>query len=375
MNANNAELKSNTIQKVPTSPLDWAEAACYSLMAKYKPEALPPVGRWHYHQGVFLSGMERCWRATQKKKYYEYLKLWVDSLILPDGGIKNYDPTQLDDIQPGILLFDLYQKTGDKRYKKALNTLVSHLLTWKKNQKGGFWHKGEYPNQMWLDGLYMAGPIAVQYGNTFGENNFFDLITFQALLMEKQMKDEKTGLFYHAWDESKKAEWANPETGKSSEFWGRAIGWYATAIVDILDFLPQTHKNHNELVSILKDLLISLIKYQDTASGRWYQVVDKSDFPDNWLENSCTSLYVYAIAKAIRKGYLDHHYLQYAWKGYQGVIDTLKFDENGSVLIGDICVGTNVGDYAHYIARPTSVNDLHGAGAFILMCVEISQAD
>lgn len=375
MISDNVGSNANNLKKVPTSPLDWAEMACSSLMSKYKPEELPPVKRWHYHQGVFLSGMERCWKATQNEKYYEYLKSYVDSQILPDGSIVDYDITQLDDIQPGILLFNLYEKTGDERYKKALDTLVSHLRTWKKNQKGGFWHKYIYPNQMWLDGLYMGGPIAVQYGSTFGEDSFLDMATLQALLMEKYMKDEKTGLFYHAWDESKEAQWADPETGRSKELWGRAIGWYTTAILDILDFLPETHKDKNTLVEILKDLLFSLIKYQDISSGRWYQVVDKGSLPDNWLENSCTSLYVYSIAKAIRRGYLDKHYIQFAWKGYQGVIDTLKFNENGDVLVGDICVGTGVGDYAHYIARPTSINDLHGAGAFILMCVEMAQVD
>lgn len=358
---------------VTLTPIDWAEKACEALMAKFEPEQLPP-DRFHYHQGVFLSGMEKCWRQTGNSKYYDYIKRWVDSQILADGSIKKYNANELDDIQPGVLLFNLYEKTGDERYTKALHTLVPLLKSWKTNPSGGFWHKERYPNQMWLDSLYMGGPIAVQYGETFGDPEYFDMMTYQALLMAKHTKDPVTGLLYHGWDESKAAVWADPVTGQAPEFWGRAIGWYPVALLEMFEHLPQDHKDKAELTAILQDLLIALIKFQDPATGLWYQVVDKVDRPDNWLENSCTSLYVHAIAKAVRLGYLDAKYLQYAWKGYQGIIDTLKFDENGNVVIGNICIGTGIGDYAHYIARPTSENDLHGAGAFILMCVEMSLA-
>jgi unsaturated rhamnogalacturonyl hydrolase len=362
----------NTTQEALT-PLQWAEKACEALMAKFEPEQLPP-DRFHYHQGVFLSGMEKCWRETNDDKYYTYIKRWVDSQILADGSIKKYNPEELDDIQPGVLLFNLYEKTGDARYKKALHTLVPLLKAWKTNPSGGFWHKERYPNQMWLDGLYMAGPIATQFGKTFEEAEYFDMMTYQAILMEKHTKDPNTGLLYHGWDETKAAAWADPVTGLAPEFWGRAIGWYPVALLEMFEYLPADHKDKAELTSILQDLLIALIPYQDAATGLWYQVVDKGDMADNWLENSCTALYVHAIAKAVRFGYLDAKYLTYAWKGYQGVIDTLKFDENGHVIIGQICIGTGIGDYAHYIARPTSENDLHGAGAFILMCVEMSLA-
>lgn len=360
--------------KPELTPLQWAEKACDTLMAKFEPENLPPFERFHYHQGVFLLGMQNCFKENHKEKYYNYLKRWVDSLIMPDGTVTHCDTNELDDIQPGILLFDLYEKTKDERYKKALYFLVSVLHSWKKNAEGGFWHKTRYPNQMWLDGLYMAGPLAVQFGRTFDESVFFDMMTFQAILMEKHTKDEKTGLLYHGWDESKKAVWADPITGKAPEFWGRAIGWYPVAILDMLDYLPENHENRHKLIEILKSLLIALPKFQDKATGLWYQVVDKIDNDDNWLETSCSSLYSYAIAKAVRMGHLDKEYLQYAWKGYQGVIDSLKMDEKGGVIIGKICIGTGIGDYAHYIARPTSENDLHGAGAFILMCVEMSKA-
>ncbi|MET3546436.1 unsaturated rhamnogalacturonyl hydrolase [Paenibacillus favisporus] len=370
---NTSELQSKQQLQEERTPIQWAEQACEALMAKFEPEQLPP-DRFHYHQGVFLSGMEKCWRQTGKDQYFDYIKRWVDSQILADGSIKKYNPDELDDIQPGVLLFNLFEQTGDERYKQALHTLVPLLKSWRTNPSGGFWHKGHCPNQMWLDGLYMAGPIAVQFGRTFGDSEYFDMMAYQAILMSKKTKDPNTGLMYHGWDETKEASWADPETGLAPEFWGRAIGWYPVALLEMFEHLPEDHKDKAELTVILQDLLAALPKYQDPASGLWYQVVDKGDRPDNWLESSCTALYVHAIAKAVRFGYLDESYLEYAWKGYQGVIDTLKFDENGRVIIGQICIGTGIGDYAHYIARPTSENDLHGAGAFILMCTEMNLA-
>ncbi|WP_433615346.1 glycoside hydrolase family 88/105 protein [Paenibacillus cellulositrophicus] len=370
---NTSELQSKQQLQEKRTPIQWAEQACEALMAKFEPEQLPP-DRFHYHQGVFLSGMEKCWRQTGKDQYFDYIKRWVDSQILADGSIKKYNPDELDDIQPGVLLFNLFEQTGDERYKQALHTLAPLLKSWRTNPSGGFWHKGHCPNQMWLDGLYMAGPIAVQFGRTFGDSEYFDMMAYQAILMSKHTKDPGTGLMYHGWDETKEASWADPETGLAPEFWGRAIGWYPVALLEMFEYLPEDHKDKAALTVILQDLLAALPKYQDPASGLWYQVVDKGDRPDNWLESSCTALYVHAIAKAVRFGYLDESYLAYAWKGYQGVIDTLKFDENGRVIIGQICIGTGIGDYAHYIARPTSENDLHGAGAFILMCTEMNLA-
>ncbi|MEY8355510.1 glycoside hydrolase family 88 protein [Lachnospiraceae bacterium 54-53] len=356
------------------TPLYYGELACDTLMAKYDAKDLPPKGRFHYHQGVFLAGMEQCCLQNQEEKYFNYIKAWVDSLIDENGTVTNYDKTQLDDLQPCILLFHLYEKTGDERYKKALYSLVPLVKSWKTNSLGGFWHKECYPDQMWLDGLYMGGPFSVRFGKTFGDTGYFDLIARQALLMYEYIRDFKTGLLYHGWDESRKAGWADPVTGKSPEFWGRAIGWYPVALLEIFDYFPEDHEKKPELAEILRNLLKSLLPFQDEATGLWYQVVDKTDDPKNWLETSCTCLFVYALAKAVRMGYLHNIYLKYAWKGYRGVIGRLKYDENGGVFIDGVCIGTGIGDYEHYLNRPTSVNDLHGAGAFILMCAEMNLA-
>lgn len=352
--------------------LEYAKMACDTMMKKFAPEDLPPKGRFHYHQGVFLSGMQKTWRLCQEDKYFSYLKAWVDSIIDEKGEIHEFDEGQLDDIQPGILLYDLYHETKDERYAKALHTLLPLVKNFPKNPEGGLWHKAQHKNEMWLDGLYMGGPIAAQYGAEFNDTSYFDLCIYQALMMERNTRDKKTGLLYHAFDFNHQMFWADPVTGCSPEFWGRSIGWVPVALLDEAEFIPQDYPRREAMLDVAIDLLKAVVRFQDAETGLWYQVVDKGGQEGNWLESSCTCLFTAAICKAVRCGYLEESYLDYAKKGYQGIIDRLRYNEQG-VVIDNICVGTGVGDYWHYCNRPTSENDLHGAGAFILMCQEVAQ--
>ncbi len=350
-------------------PIDYAKRACDTMMRKFKAEDLPPKGHFHYHQGVFLSGVYKTYQICAEERYFTYIKNWVDSIIDENGEIHWFDPGQLDDIQPGILLYPLLDRTGDPRYKKALDTLLPCVLKTPKNEVGGFWHKDHYPHQMWLDGLYMAGPICAEYAVRFQKPEYLESAIEQALLMEKKTRDEKTGLLYHAWDCSGKAEWADPVTGLSPEFWGRSIGWVPVAVLDELDFIEASHPAYHSMCELVRNLLIAVCKYQ-SEDGRWYQVVNKGGQEGNWLENSCSCLYAAAICKAVRKGLLPGEYLEKAKKGYEGVIRSLAWEEE-DLLIGGVCIGTGVGDYKHYCERPVSVNDLHGVGAFLLMCTEM----
>ena len=170
---------------------------------------------------------------------------------------------------------------------------------------------------------------------------------------------------------SKEAEWAEPETGLAPEFWGRSIGWVPVAVLDELDFIPEEHPGYQDMCALVRDLLEAVCRYQ-SAEGRWYQVVDKGGQEGNWLENSCSCLFVAAVCKAVRRGILDRSYLEKARTGYQGVIESLVW-EGEDILIGNVCIGTGVGDYRHYCERPVSVNDLHGVGAFLIMCAEMQE--
>lgn len=353
--------------------IDYAKQLCDTLMRKFEAEKLPPEGHFHYHQGVFLSGMMKTYEVCREEKYRDYADKWIKSVISPSGEIALFDKNMLDDIQPGILLFDIYERTKDERYKKALDYMLSVVKGWKVNGAGGFWHKEYHPNQMWLDSLYMAGPIQAQYSLVNGDESYLNTAVKQIFIMYENMLDEKSGLLFHGWDYSKETEWADKETGLSDEVWGRALGWYVVAILDILSFMPENHPEREKIIEIEKNILLAFTKYQDSETGMWYQVVNKGDVEGNWVETSCSCLFAYALSKAVRMNVLDKSYLAYAIKGYEGVISSLGFDGE-DLLIKGVCVGTDVCSFDDYISRPTSVNDLHGAGAFLLMCAEIALA-
>lgn len=358
--------------RLEKSPIVWAKDACDSLMSAYTPEDLPPARRWHYHQGVFLCGMEMLWEADQEDRYITYIQQYVDSLV-DDYGNLYFARDELDAMQAGLLLFRLEQRTGNRKYRVAADKLRNLLRTINLTSEGGFWHKDKYPYQMWLDGLYMAGVFSLKYANAYGETGLRETVLHQERLMRKYMKDEETGLLYHAWDESRRMPWANPETGCSPEFWGRSLGWYGLAVSQFLDELPAVHEGRAELEAALRDFVQALVRYQDAESGLWYQVVDKGDRPDNWLETSCTSLFVYTIAKAVKLGVVAPEYADSAFRGYQGLLERLQEDEEGRFVLPDICIGTSAGDYDNYVTRPTSRNDLHGVGAFVMACVELQE--
>jgi len=356
------------------SALDYAKMGADTLIRKFRVEELPPKNRFHYHQGVFLSGVERTWLLSGEKRFYDYIKAWIDYYIDENGKIRfDGNVRQFDDMQPAILLFNLYKETKDERYKKVLDDFVQVVEMWPTNAKGGFWHKYDRPNQMWLDGLYMIGPYSLMYAHYFDHPYFYEKIYRQMNLMRRNMRDPKTGLLYHAWDDSKAIGWADKKTGLSPEFWGRAIGWYAVAIMDLLDYIPEGNKRRPEFISAALDIINALVRFQDGESGLWYQVVDKGDIAGNWLETSCSSLYTYAIAKALKKGLLHRSYLKSIKRGYEGVIKVLRF-EGPDLIVPEICIGTGVGDFQFYLDRPRIQNDLHGMGAFLLMCTEYQDA-
>lgn len=354
--------------------LKYACDACDTMIRKFTVEKLPPERHFHYHQGVFLSGMQKIYKLCGNEKYYEYIRDWVNYVIDPQGNIDIFEKGMLDDIQPGILLFDLYRRTGDSRYKIALDSLIDILRHWKKNAYGGFWHKEWHPNQMWLDSIYMDGPIQAEYGAEFHAPELIDAAAEQALIMHEHMYNPETGLYYHAWDASKEEAWANPQTGLSEECWGRALGWYAVATLDILTFMQDDNPRKEKLTKIERDLLKAICTYQEPVSGMWYQVTDKDSEPDNWLETSCSCLFVSAIKRAADSGILPKEYREFADKGFEGIIKRLRY-EGDDLIVDGVCVGTSVCDYEQYISRPTSKNDLHGVGAFLLMCAAMAQED
>ena len=354
----------------PDSPLRWAEAACDTMMQTWAPEDLPPKGRFHYHQGVFLSGMEHTYRLNGREAYMDYIERWVRSVFDPEGRILSGVHADLDDIQPGILLFPLMDRSDDPFFAKCLESVMAEVRDIPRTAEGGWWHKTTLPNQLWLDGLYMAGPFCAEYARRYNRPDMAEDVVREAQLVAKHTRDEATGLWFHAWDGDRKTAWADPVTGRAPEFWGRSMGWVPVALLDAADQLPEGDGKAS-LQALAADLLRALCRFQ-SEDGRWYQVVNKGDQPGNWLENSCSCLYVAGLCRAVRRGVLPVSFLDAARRGYEGVIRDLGW-EDGRVLVGNVCIGTGVGDYAFYCGRPVSVNDLHGVGAFLLMCTEMAQ--
>lgn len=356
----------------PDTPLAWARKACDSLMDTYADAgSLPPAHRWHYHQGVFLCGMEQLWEAAREEKYIRYIQQYVDDLVDEQGNLY-FARDELDAVQAGLLLFTLYEQTGAAKYRIAADKLRNLLLTLNRTSEGGYWHKDKYPYQMWLDGLYMAGVYSLKYANAFGETGLRAEVLRQEKLMRKYMRDEKSGLLYHAWDESRRMPWADPVTGCSPEFWSRSLGWYGLALAQFLDLLPEEETGREELAGALSGFVDALIRYQDKESGLWYQVVDKGDRSDNWLETSGSCLFVYTLAKAVQQGIAGAEAGQAAMRGYEGLTRVVEWDEQGRLVVPDICIGTSAGDYEYYAARPKVKNDLHGVGAFVMACTQMN---
>jgi unsaturated rhamnogalacturonyl hydrolase len=350
--------------------LTYAKLGANTIMKKFKPAELPPNHRFHYHQGVFLVGVERIYQITKDETYRCYIKEWVDFNIDEDGDAPNCVMTEFDDIQPAILLFDLYHTTKDERYKKVLDRLYDKIEKWPTNAKGGIWHKYQNKNQMWLDSMYMMGVITSMYAYEFGEEYLFEKVYTQMKLMKDNMTNPETGLMYHMWDDSKKEKHVDPKTGLVKVSWGRAIGWFAVAVAEILEYLPKNHHLRQEFIKAEQDILNALKQYQDKKTGLWYQVVDKADDERNWLETSCSALFTYAMAKSLRLGIIDESFQDSMMKGYHGVLSKTKVQDETLTVTG-VCIGTGVGEPEYYYERDTVENDLHGMGAFLLMCTEI----
>ncbi len=364
--------------------LSYAQEACATIMNEYTPEQLGVTtgnnGLFTYLQGLFLKAMSKVYELTGDKKYLDYIIDWVDSTLDENGKIKEcgwwVSLQSLDFRQPGLLLIPLYKHTGDEKYIRLVEYLAESLTEFPTNSYGGFWHsmeEGMGKNEMWLDGLYMAGPLCTSYGAFKNKPEFIDLGVNQIELMWDNMRGEGSNLLRHGWDDTKQAAWADKETGLSDNIWARSMGWYVVAICEMLDDIPKEHPERSRIEEILKTALLAVVDVQDKQDGRWYEVLDMPGREGNWLENSASCLFVYAIDKAIKMGLLEKEYIENARRGYEGIINSTGYSASGELLIGNICVGTCIesGTYEHYINRDTCINDLHGSGAFILMCSQV----
>lgn len=370
--------------EVPTE-LKWSERMALTLM-KQHPNAYEidhkTQPKWDYVHGLVMTSFEKLYEKTNDKLYYNYLKGYYDATIQPDGSIPSYklENYNIDMLAAGNALFYLHEKTKEAKYLKALQTLRSQLDQHPRTSENGFWHKKVYPNQMWLDGLYMGSPFYAHYTTKFENGKNLEDVILQFQQIQKHLVDVETGLLYHGWDESKQMAWADKNTGTSPNFWSRSLGWYAMALVDVLDFVPKNHPKHGELVVYLNDLAAALTKQQH-VSGLWYQITDQGNREGNYLEASGTAMFAYSFAKAANKGYLTKEYKKIAEKAFDGLTrDLVKISPDGHVIITEACAVAGLGgnpyrdgSYDYYVNERKQDNDPKATGPFILAALELNK--
>jgi unsaturated rhamnogalacturonyl hydrolase len=358
-----AGARTNGKQSVPP---DWSRALVESTMKRYPNPA--DLGSWAYAKALYLLGEYLVWKRTGDDRYLQYVKGWVDSHVDAQGNI-DHNLESLDAMLPGNLILLLYQETQEEKYKLAAQRIRQRLNTYPRTSDGGFWHAtgASRQHQLWGDGVFMSMPFLVRYGRLFGDSTYANDEAAKQLLVYASHLHSPGGLLYHAYDESGVSAWADPTTHHSPEFWCRAMGWFGMTLIDVLDVLPTDHPKRPELITLVKQLVQALAKYQDRKTGLWYQVVDKGSDPANWLETSSSSMYSYIISMAVKRGYVKKSYASVAQKGYKGVLTRISTGGDGFVNLVDTGEGTNVGDLAYYVARKRNVNDFHGLGAFLIM--------
>jgi unsaturated rhamnogalacturonyl hydrolase len=348
---------------------DWGKAVVESTMARFPTPAA--LGRWEYSRALFLHGAYLVYKRVGDARYLAYIKSWVDSHVDAQGNV-DASFNSLDNMMPGNLLLDLYLETRDPRYQHAANKIRKRLDTYPRTTLdgpiGAFWHNVGLKGQLWGDGTFMLVPFLARYGQIFGDAAYAnDEAARQLIIYGNHLRNPKNDLLFHAYAEKGDTSWADPVTHHSPESWCRAMGWYGMATTHALDVMPADHPARPQLLTNLATLIAGWESFQDAATGRWFQVVDKGNLANNWLETSCSSMYTYVISRAVEHGWVPATHAAAASRGYQGVLQKISLGPDGKTNIGDICIGTNVGTLPYYLGRPRATNDFHGLGAFLIM--------
>jgi unsaturated rhamnogalacturonyl hydrolase len=375
------------------TPLEWSVRLADSEMARrgdslaWKPDGKP---KWDYTAGLFTLSLLKLNAVAPDPRYVAFTTNAIGSFVSKYGEVATYKPEeyQLDALNPAKTMLALWQ-TGtnrDERYLFGCAKLVLQFEHQPRTPDGGFWHKQRYTNQMWLDGIYMAAPFYAAMGpNLKDPAAAYGEVARQIRLIDQHTYDDKTGLNYHGWDAAKIQPWANPATGCSSNFWGRAMGWYAMALVDVLDYFPTNHPARAQIIATLQKLSAGVLKWQDAKTGLWWQVMDQGDRQGNYREATASAMFVYALAKGVNHGWLSRDCVPAIEKGYAGIIQNLiKPDGEKSWSLTQCCSVAGLGgapsngkmrdgSFDYYIGEPVVNNDLKGVGPFILAGIEVQQ--
>ena len=343
---------------------------------------------WNYIDGCMILAMLEIYQATNEKKYYEFADSFIDYRVKDDGTITGYEPAEynIDNVNAGKTLFALYELNGKEKYRKAIDLIYSQVQNQPRTAEGNFWHKKIYPNQVWLDGLYMGQPFYMEYETKFNDKKNYSDIFAQFANVVKYMRDEKTGLYYHGYDSSKKIFWCDKETGLSKNFWLRAIGWYSMALLDTLAKCEPGEEykaEYENLKKVFVQLVDDMLKFQD-ESGMWYQLPALGGKEPNYLETSGSAIMAYSLLKGVRLGFLPESYREPALRAFHGICNRYLKETNGELNLGGICLvaglgpaddPTRDGTFEYYMSEPIVENDAKGVGPLLLAYTEMRRLE
>ena len=336
---------------------------------------------WNYVDGCMMTALLSLYEITGEKRFLDFTDGFIGAFVEEDGSIRTYKPEKqmLDDINEGRVLFDLYRETGREKYRRAADVLKRALDAQPRTAEGSWWHKKIYPDQVWLDGIYMAQPFAALYEKNFGDGDYSDILK-QVSLAASRMRDAKTGLYYHGYDASRKAFWCDRETGLSRSFWLRAIGWFSVALADLCGILPE--EKAGPLRDIYAGLMRDLLPFADPDTGMYYQVVDHPEAEGNYLETSGSSMIAYAMLKGARLGVLDASFAEQGEKTFDGIVRTCLSFRGEELNLDRICLVAGLGPednprrdgtIAYYLSEPIVSNDAKGVAPLLMCYTEIKR--
>ena len=343
---------------------------------------------WNYIDGCMILALLEIYQTTGEEKYYEFANAFIDHRVREDGSISGYsvDEYNLDNVNAGKTLFALYDINGKEKYRRAIDLIYSQVQTQPRTAEGNFWHKKIYPNQVWLDGMYMAQPFYMEYETRFnGKKNYEDIFGQFHNVIE-HMRDPETGLYYHGYDASRTVFWCDKETGLSQNFWLRALGWYSMALLDTLDkceVCRECEKEYEYLKQAFVDLTDSMLKLQN-ESGLWYQLPALGGKEPNYLETSGSAIMAYSLLKGVRLGFLPENYRVYGLKAFRGICNAYLKEKNGQLSLGGICLVAGLGpadnprrdgSFAYYMSEPVVEDDAKGVGPLLLAYTEMRRLD
>lgn len=340
---------------------------------------------WNYIDGCMMVSLLELYKTTNEEKYLNFVKNYIDYYVHEDGSILGYSKEKYstDDVSETRVLFDLFAWTKEEKYSKAIELVHEQILSHPRTKEGNFWHKKIYPNQVWLDGLYMMQPFYTRYESERNRmQNYADIVS-QYKTVYHIMRDKQTGLYYHGYDSSKTMFWADKETGLSQNFWLRSIGWWTVSLIDVFEYMnEQMFDERHTIMQLFKETVDSLLKFQDAETKMFYQVPNYPGREGNYLETSGSSMIAYAILKGARLKALPQRYQEIGLGIFNGICTKYLTIKNEDLNLGGICLVAGLGpetnqrrdgSYEYYMSEPVVENDAKGVGPFIMAYTEVKR--